>query len=90
MKQMQGLEGEHQDLKMQLKTLMVSRVFGTILNATMYSFSFTEVCITFLLAFILCIQTTLEESQKVLTDELESHKSLDASVKALTVSLCIL
>ena len=33
--QMQGLEG---DLKVQLKTLTVSRVFRTILNATMYIF----------------------------------------------------
>ena len=40
-------------------------------------------------AFIVCIQTTLADFQKVLTDEQESRKSLDASVKALTVSLCI-
>ena len=43
----------------------------------------------FLPAFILGIQTTLEDFQKVLTDEQKSRKSLDASVKALTVSLCI-
>ena len=40
-------------------------------------------------AFIVCIQTTLEEFQKGLTDEQKSRKSLDASIKALTVSLCI-
>ena len=40
-------------------------------------------------AFIVCIQTILEDFQKVLTDEQKCHKSLDASVKALTVSLCI-
>ena len=39
--------------------------------------------------FIVCIQTTLEDFQKVLTDEQKSRKSLDASVKALTVCLCI-
>ena len=39
--------------------------------------------------FIVCIQTTLEDFQKVLTDEQKSRKSLDASVKALTVSLYI-
>ena len=39
-------------------------------------------------AFIVCIQATLEDFQKVLTDEQKSHKSLDASVRALTVSLC--
>ena len=61
---------------------------GQVLNATMCIF-LTEVCITFLLAFILCIQITLEDFQKVPTDEQESHKSLDASVKVLTVSLCM-
>ena len=35
------------------------------------------------------MQTTLEDFQKVLTDEQKSRKSLDASVKALTVCLCI-
>ena len=42
-------------------------------------------------ACIYCIriQTTLEEFQKVLADEKESRKSLDASIQALTVSLCI-
>ena len=39
--------------------------------------------------FIVCIQPTLEDFQKVLTDEQKSRRSLDASVKALTVSLCI-
>ena len=39
--------------------------------------------------FIVCIQTTLEDFQKVLTDEQKSRKSLDASVKALTVSLYV-
>ena len=38
---------------------------------------------------MVCVQTTLEDFQKVLTDEQKSRKSLDASVKALTVSLCI-
>ena len=47
------------------------------------------VCIMFLPEFIPRIQTTLEDFQKVLTDEQKSRKSLDASVKALTVSLCI-
>ena len=36
LKQVQGLEGEHQDLKIQLKTLTVSRVFRKDLDATMY------------------------------------------------------
>ena len=45
--------------------------------------------LTLLPIFILRIQTTLEDFQKVLTDEQKSRKSLDASVKALTVSLCI-
>ena len=40
-------------------------------------------------AFIVCKQTTLEDFQKVLTDEHKSRKSLDASIKALTVSLYI-
>ena len=38
---------------------------------------------------MVCVQTTLEDFQKVLTDEQKSCKSLDAGVKALTVSLCI-
>ena len=36
LKQMQGLEGEHQDLNIQLKTLTVSRVIRNIINATTY------------------------------------------------------
>ena len=44
---------------------------------------------TFACIYCICIQTTLEDFQKVLTHEQESRKSLDASVKALTVSLCI-
>ena len=39
--------------------------------------------------YFMYIQTTLEDFQKVLTDEQKSRKSLDASVKALTVYLCI-
>ena len=35
LKQVQGLEGEQWDLKIQLKTLTVSRVFREILDATM-------------------------------------------------------
>ena len=86
---MQGLEGEHLYLKIQLKTLTVSRVFRKILLATTYIVLLTEVCITLLPAFILCIQTTLEDFQKVLADEQKSRKSLDAIVKTLTVGLCI-
>ena len=84
---MQGLEGEYRDLKNQLKTLTVSRVFWNILDATMY-FSHRG-SYNVLPAFIVCKQTTLQDFQKVLTDEQKSRKSLDASVKALTVSLYI-
>ena len=35
LKQVQDLEGEQWDLKVQLKTLTVSRVFRNILDATM-------------------------------------------------------
>ena len=88
LKQVQGLEDEHHDLKVQLKALMVSRVFRKILDATI-KFSHRGMYNVFACIYCICIQTTLEEFQKVLTDEKESRKSLDASIQALTVSLCI-
>ena len=45
LKQVEGLEGEQWDLKIQLKTLTVSRVFREILDAVFL----TEVCIMFCL-----------------------------------------
>ena len=85
------------DLKIQLKMLTVSIVSRKDFRCNYYILT-TIQCASqrYIRTYVLCfslqlfyIQTTLEDFQKVLTDEQKSRKTLDASIKALTVSLCI-
>ena len=51
--------------------------------------SFLSMYALFACIYFIYIQTILGDFQKVLTDEQKSRKSLDASIKALTVCLSI-